>query len=95
MEKCDLSLGKPLVEKINHLRGKSRVSTPRGLETEAGHTSQALVKEINHHEVPVHPLEGWCGRGATEEEKQIHGFGSVSFGGAVTTIDQMPQKASS
>ena len=83
------------MEKIDHLWGKSRVSTPRGLETEAGHTSQALVKEINHREVPVHPLEGWHGRGATGEEKQTHGFGSVSSGRAVTTVDQMPQKASS
>lgn len=46
MEKCDASLGKLLVEKIDHLWGKSRVSTPRDLETKAGHTSRALVKEI-------------------------------------------------
>lgn len=92
-EKCDESLGKTLVEKMTTC-GERRVSTPRSLETEAGHTSRALVKEINHCEVPVHQLEGWRGCGAAEQEKQTCGFDSVSFGRAVTTIQQMPQKAS-
>lgn len=56
-----------------------RVFTPRGLETEAGHTFRALVKEVIPREVPVHPPEGWRGCGASEEEKQTHGFGSLSF----------------
>lgn len=94
-EKCRASPGKQLVEKIDRLQGKSRVSTPRGLETEAGHTSRALFRETNHPEVPAHLLEGWRGRGASDEEEQTHGFGSMSFGRAVTNIDRMPQKASS
>lgn len=94
-EKCRASLGKQLVEKIDRLQGKSRVSTPRGLETEAGRTSQALFRETNHPEVPAHLLEGWRGCRASDEEEQTHSFGSMSFGRAVTTIDRMPQKASS
>lgn len=94
-EKCNASLRKPLVEKIDPLRGKSRVSTPRGLEAEAGRTPRALAKETDRRQVPVPPREGRRGRGAAEEGKQTHGFGSVSFGRVVTTADQAPQKASS